>query len=63
MLFGIYIASDRAEYIGAGSTVEEFVEELELLSGDKPLNMEHLQVFDGIPVRVVQHTVYKVVPI
>lgn len=63
MLFGIYIASDTAEYIAAGSTVEEIVEQLEEWSDDKPINMSELQVFDGIPVKVVQHTVYKVVPI
>lgn len=63
MLFGIYTASDDAGYYGAGSNMEEVVEELELLSGDKPLNMEHLQVYDGIPVRVVQHTTYKIVAI
>lgn len=63
MLFGIYTASDNAEWVGADSTVEELVGELELLSGDKPLNMSNLEVFDGIPVKVITHTTYKVVPI
>jgi hypothetical protein len=63
MLFGIYTASDTAEYIAAGSTVEEIVEQLEEWSDDRPINMQYLQIYDGIPVRLVQHTVYKVVPI
>lgn len=60
MLFGMYIASDKAEYIGAGLNMEEVVKELEMLSGDKPLVLEYLQVFDGIPVQVEQHTTYKI---
>lgn len=63
MLFGMYTATDNAEYIAAGSNIEEIVEQLELWSDDKPLNMGYLEVFDSIPVKVVHHTTYKVVPI
>lgn len=62
MLFGIYTACDIPAG-AAGSTVEEIVEQLEEWSDDRPINMQYLQIYDGIPVRFVQHTVYKVVPI
>jgi hypothetical protein len=63
MLFGIYTATDGAEYIGAGSTVDEVIEDLPGCLANEFIDISRLQVFDGIPVRVVQHTTYKVVPI
>ncbi len=63
MLFGIYIASDDDEYIAAGSTIEEVIEDLQGWLINEFIDISRLQVFDGTPVSVIQHTTYKVVPI
>jgi SHS2 domain-containing protein len=54
MLFGIYTARDDAEYVGAGLTIEEVIEDLKGWLINEFIDTSRLQVFEGTPVKVTK---------